>query len=584
MKSGTSTEGNSKLLESLLYELTMQPDLETEISERADGIAVVRMPKSNARAVLLAYNETRGNAIYGYLRHIFRQGSQEELEVVLIGGPSSLQTLITKARPKLTRTKIRAYHFADDKSLWTANPGPFQDPPLLAALKRFSPDKRIPQKDWAAFEEKMTLDQESWQVESSQLQDFANRMRAREPIATKILLGIMVLFFVGELMVGGSTSTPTLIRMGALVPTRIWDGEWYRLVSCTFLHHGYMHLLFNGFVIWALGSSLERIIGSTRFLFTYGFAALGGSIASLHFMGGAFSVGASGALWGLLGAGAVLGFFPRGIIPASAVPAIRRTAIINLGLNLAYSMQPQIDIAAHFGGGITGAVLFLTGISTFGLPKLNPNDEKQQVHAAAHLPSWLRLTTFAVWGTFAAALAASLYQGAPWVLLQDHEQKIHVLKQAGYQVSLPTLLQQTKEASTENGSLEYQFGNMLTDPAMVSLSFSKREPGQALNDMQLQEEAEALRSSLVRQRQEGVAPLAHPKVKKVGDAYIVTASFEMDSGLLFLRRIRLGGHGSQVVDVMLWPEFQDRYNRLSEDILNALKATAPPGGAVNPPE
>ena len=90
-----------------------------------------------------------------------------------------------------------------------------------------------------------------------------------KPIATWVLLGIIIAVFVLETLSGGSTDTEVLVRMGAKVTPLIAAGEYWRLFTSMFLHIGVMHLFFNGYALFVLGTELERLLGWQRFLAIY---------------------------------------------------------------------------------------------------------------------------------------------------------------------------------------------------------------------------------------------------------------------------------------------------------------------------
>jgi hypothetical protein len=146
-------------------------------------------------------------------------------------------------------------------------------------------------------------------------------------------LGLLLAVFGLEALFGGTESTLVLSSMGGLVPERVLDGEIWRLFSCTFLHSGFLHLAFNGYVLWVLGSFLERLLGTWRFLLLYGLSCLGASLTSMYFLDG-IAVGASGGLWGLLGADAVLAWRSQGLLPKSMIEGARNAAKFNLIINV----------------------------------------------------------------------------------------------------------------------------------------------------------------------------------------------------------------------------------------------------------
>jgi rhomboid protease GluP len=124
------------------------------------------------------------------------------------------------------------------------------------------------------------------------------------PVATWVLLGILIAVFLIETAVGGSTDSDVLVRLGAKVTALIADGEYWRLFTSMFLHIGLMHLAFNGYALVVIGTELESILGWARFLVVYLCSGLFGSLAS-YALSPHLSAGASGAVFGLIGALAV---------------------------------------------------------------------------------------------------------------------------------------------------------------------------------------------------------------------------------------------------------------------------------------
>jgi membrane associated rhomboid family serine protease len=130
-------------------------------------------------------------------------------------------------------------------------------------------------------------------------------------------------------------------------------GEWYRLVTSGFLHFGIMHLLFNMWLLYQLGQMLEPALGRVRFALLYFAALLGGSAGALLMQPDGFHGGASGAVFGLMGA-AFVGFRMRGVNPFST--GIGTLLVLNLVITFAI---PGISIGGHLGGVIAGAICAL---------------------------------------------------------------------------------------------------------------------------------------------------------------------------------------------------------------------------------
>ena len=179
--------------------------------------------------------------------------------------------------------------------------------------------------------------------------------RADEPGLTYVLIGIIVLIQLGA-MASGANATGSqfggseLISDGAVSRAAVADGEVWRLLTAGFLHAGLLHLMFNAFALYVLGSMLEPAIGRVRFAIVYFVSLLAGSFGALLVEPDALTVGASGAIFGLMGA-AVVVMRNRGINPMESGLGLW------LGINLVFTFAiPGISIGGHIGGLIGGAV------------------------------------------------------------------------------------------------------------------------------------------------------------------------------------------------------------------------------------
>jgi membrane associated rhomboid family serine protease len=174
-----------------------------------------------------------------------------------------------------------------------------------------------------------------------------------DPTATYVLIALNVLAFVGSLAGGGAVASRGgggVIDHGALYAPAVADGEYWRLITSGFLHAGLIHIGFNMYLLYILGSMLEPSIGRARFLALYFTSLLGGSLGALLLNPDSLTVGASGAVFGLMG-GAVVIMRARGFDPmASGIPML-------IGLNLVLTfLFPGISIGGHIGGLAAGVV------------------------------------------------------------------------------------------------------------------------------------------------------------------------------------------------------------------------------------
>jgi membrane associated rhomboid family serine protease len=199
---------------------------------------------------------------------------------------------------------------------------------------------------------------------------------------TRILIGINVAVYIAELLQGSGVSADRggIYQEGALiasgvkfagalypppgvpVPSELLvgvaHGDWWRLLTSAFLHGGPIHLILNMVALYWFGSLLEQRIGSGRFLLLYIVSGLAGSAGALIAAPTTPTVGASGAIFGILGAGLVLEQQRDYVFGGSALGLI----VINLILSFAI---PGISIGGHIGGLIGGALACL-GLTRFG--------------------------------------------------------------------------------------------------------------------------------------------------------------------------------------------------------------------------
>jgi membrane associated rhomboid family serine protease len=173
-----------------------------------------------------------------------------------------------------------------------------------------------------------------------------------QPVVTMALIGMNAVVFVLGLVLAGSATTngsrTDLGLDGGLASVLVAQGEWYRLVTSGFLHVNLVHVGLNMLLLWVLGRLLEPAIGSPRFLLLYATSLLAGSFGVVVLDQG-LTVGASGAVFGLMGA-AVVAQRLAGIDPWRS--GIGPTIALNLVFTFAI---PGISIGGHIGGLLGGA-------------------------------------------------------------------------------------------------------------------------------------------------------------------------------------------------------------------------------------
>ncbi|CAN5504015.1 rhomboid family intramembrane serine protease [soil metagenome] len=178
--------------------------------------------------------------------------------------------------------------------------------------------------------------------------------------ATFVLIAINVIVFLAEIGTGASFSRGggTVFFNGALYGPSVADGEVYRLVTGGFLHAGILHIGFNMYVLYVLGTVLEPGIGTPRFVGLYAASLLGGSFGALLFAPDTFTVGASGAVFGVMAATFVIARH-RGLEQLARQVGF----FVCLNLFLSFSIS-GISIGGHIGGLVTG------GLAAFAFTRL----------------------------------------------------------------------------------------------------------------------------------------------------------------------------------------------------------------------
>ena len=190
------------------------------------------------------------------------------------------------------------------------------------------------------------------------------------PSITYIIIGICVFLFIMMYIFGnGSESTSTLIKFGANYDLLTKSGEYYRLFTCMFLHIGIWHLLCNMYSLYIIGKEIENLYGKSKYLVIYVLSGLCGSILSIAFSHNTISAGASGAIFGLLGALLYFGYYYRTYLGATIRSSIIPVIILNLIIGM---LTPGISNSAHIGGLVGGILVSMM----VGVPDKSTKIEK----------------------------------------------------------------------------------------------------------------------------------------------------------------------------------------------------------------
>jgi rhomboid protease GluP len=208
----------------------------------------------------------------------------------------------------------------------------------------------------------------------------SGRMR---PFITRFLVVLNVLIFVAgyfaaskvrveSAFLRGSPITQAvdavLVKCGAITPSQVIEGEWWRLLTAGFVHIGFVHILMNMTCLFLAGRFIEQMWGHVRYLVIYLVGLLGGSCLGVAHHPGLLA-GASGAICGLLAAEAVWFLFNRRYLPRALRRQARTNFFLNLVLLIFISSFKDVSAWGHFGGAVAGALAaLLLQLHQFGPP------------------------------------------------------------------------------------------------------------------------------------------------------------------------------------------------------------------------
>ena len=181
--------------------------------------------------------------------------------------------------------------------------------------------------------------------------------KTKHAYAAAIIMVLNILCFLLLTFTGGSTNILNLLRFGAMQYDLFIHGEWYRVLTAAFLHSGLMHLAGNTLSLYIFGFRVEKYYGTLSFLTIYFCAAIAGNLANAYFLPQGVLVGASGGIFGLIGAALAVTQLTRKQLEGMTF----YTICLMIAYNLVYGFtNPRVGNVAHIGGLIAGyAIGFL---------------------------------------------------------------------------------------------------------------------------------------------------------------------------------------------------------------------------------
>jgi membrane associated rhomboid family serine protease len=183
---------------------------------------------------------------------------------------------------------------------------------------------------------------------------------ATDALVTKTLIAVNVIVYLITAVQGHGVNSPggRLFYDMFLYGPAVAHGDWWRLITAAFLHASVIHIGFNMYVLWVIGAPVEQYLGRTRFVGLYFVSGLAGSAGALVLTPLALTVGASGAIFGILGALLIIEWQTTGRLAGNAMTWI----VINLALSFVIS---NVSIGGHVGG-LIGGILATLAFANWG--------------------------------------------------------------------------------------------------------------------------------------------------------------------------------------------------------------------------
>ncbi|MCI8394801.1 MAG: rhomboid family intramembrane serine protease [Bacilli bacterium] len=219
---------------------------------------------------------------------------------------------------------------------------------------------------------------------------YESTFKPKKIVITNILILIcIVIFFLTFIGSRGKLDSLSLLKYGANYAPLIESGgiQIFRLITSAFLHGGIAHLLFNMYSLFIIGTQIENYVGKSKFLFIYIISAISGNLMSCIFSSNSVSVGASGAIFGLLGALLYFGYHYRLYLGSVLKNQIIPLILLNLLLGF---MLVGVDNAAHIGG-LIGGYLSMMACGVNG-----KSDQIEKINGSIVLSIYLVFLTYVI--------------------------------------------------------------------------------------------------------------------------------------------------------------------------------------------
>jgi membrane associated rhomboid family serine protease len=315
-----------------------------------EPVAVFEWMGSNKGLVLLDHRGIPNEDLGNHLDRILNAHERGLLFVAVAGGDNSVAEALKAADDRARNHDHLGLYHVDDQGRVRRVAGR-RLPELEKAGRDLPVTQPLSPADIAGIVER-------GRKERVEAMEFVRGTKRRFPHLTVVIIALCVLFFAATS--GGDLRARQLFDLLSNRPDAVRNGELWRLFTYALLHdrRNATHLIVNMLSLFSVGSFLEPLLGRWRLGVLYFVSAVVGGIASTLFTD-VLSVGASGAVWGLMGATLGLLQGRNRVFPALIARDLRRRLIVVLAINVLISFLPYIDRYCHFGGGIAGYLLGL---------------------------------------------------------------------------------------------------------------------------------------------------------------------------------------------------------------------------------
>jgi len=293
-----------------------------------------------------------------------------------------------------------------------------------------------------------------------------SRLRGGTPVTIGIVVLCAVIGGLELLWMQSMSTMQALVALGATSGPAVKSGEVWRIFASAFLHASPMHFVMNMVALWSLGVMLEPILGSRRFLVLYGLSGLGGALATTLLGRGQWSVGASGAIWGLMTAVLAIVLLPRGVLPPLFITRLKQGAWRPLVPNVLISFFPGVDYLAHFGGGIVGFVVTALVLGR-GLKPLEERADEGDVEPGPR--PLLTLATLIVGAAMLVSVGAGVALGGPWTLKRPPAMTRTSMPDHGLSLDMPAPIVKQSSMEDRGGVKAFLWGELGASPVVVEI-------------------------------------------------------------------------------------------------------------------